>query len=222
MKKFLLNCFLFSAIFCFAQQERSEKFLLSAGVEYKLLPYNFRKSTEGFYWASQLAMYNRDTQLKGFSINIGLEWFFLKNTTVGIVQSFRYNPVFYQSSFSDEHGTTKKPVHSLILDTDIQVKHYFHLKDKEQIFVNVGYGIMNQNTDYSSTYNSPDSPNGGNFIADGSFKFAAYKIGFGYTYKNLEIGIGTYIGNNSVVYSDLGSGKFGIPYFKLSYNLARF
>lgn len=206
--------------FCFAQSERSRKFQISSGVEYRITPFDFKTQEDGLIVNPQNANYSRDKQLAGLSINFGIDYFLLKNFTIGLVQSFRYDQIFYQSSFNDEHGKTQLPVYGLILDTELQTKYYFTLKNNDKVFVNLGYNFMNQNTDYSTTYN-PDG-NGEGFITQDFFKFNAYKIGVGYQYKNLELGIGTYIVENSDTFSDYGNSAFGIPYLKLNYNISKF
>ena len=212
--------FLIISTFCFAQSERSRKFQITSGVEYRITPFNFKKQDDGIIFSPIKANYNRDSQLAGLSLNIGLDYFINKNMTIGLVQSFRYDQIFYQSSFNDEHGKTQLPVYGVILDTELQTKYYFTLKNNDKIFINLGYSFMNQNTDYSTTYN-PDG-NGEGSITQDFFKFNAYKIGVGYQYKNLELGIGTYIIENSDTFSDYGDSAFGIPFLKLNYNISKF
>jgi hypothetical protein len=219
MKKLIIISSIISSIFCFAQQERNRKFELSGGLEYRITPFNFKDTYDGFYTSSRLANYNRDLQLSGLSLNISLDWFFLKNTSFGLVQSFRYDQLYYQSKFDDPHTSVQKPVYGLILDTEIQLKQYLSLKNGDKLFVNLGYNIMNQNTDYSTTHNYGED---GSYITQDWFRFNAYKIGIGYQYKNLQIGAGTYIVDNPSAFVEFGTSTMGIPYLKINYILGKF
>lgn len=129
MKKIVISILLINSIFCFAQQERSRKFKINVGFEYRIVPYFF-KEWEGANLNSALYTYNMSKHLSGNSINFDLEYFFLKNTTVGISQSFRYDELYANLYVPD----VSNPIYTndthmrFIADTEIQLKHYFQLK----------------------------------------------------------------------------------------------
>lgn len=218
MQKIILITLFCCSICCFAQGGRNNKFQLSAGLEYRITPFNFKGDREGATLSSRNVFFNRDLQLGGPSLNIGLDWFFLKNTSIGLVQSFRYDQLFYNSNISPEQQNNT-PVYALILDTEIQAKHYFPIKNGDKIFVNLGYNIMNQNTDFSTVHNNSGSEP---YLTQDWFRFDAYKIGFGYNYKKLEIGVGLYIIDNPSNIQSTNETSVGMPYLKLNYNITKF
>lgn len=208
MKKLLITCSLL--VFFLGNAQENKKFELSAGVEYKITPFNLGKANEIATNQNGVQYANSDDQLSGLSLNVNLNWYFLKNTSIGIGQSFRYAPLFYKNS-SDEG--TQSPVYRLLSDTEIQAKHYFNLNNNDKLFVNLGYNFMNQNSDYLHKSNT---------IEKNSFNFDAYKIGVGYQYKKFEIGVGTYIVDNPKNFKEYGTSGFGFPYLKLNYVFSKF
>ncbi len=222
MKKLIFATLLINSIFCFAQHERSRKFQVNAGVEYRITPFNFKGDREGAFLSSRNINFNRDLQLGGLSINIGLDWFFLKNTSFGIVQTFRYDQLYYpfNHNIKNDIYSNNKPLYALILDTELILKHYFPLRNNDKIFVNIGYGIMNQNTDYSTQYYNAQTDI--TTISQDWFRFDAYKIGMGYHYKKLEIGAGLYIIDNPSNITSTNETSIGMPYLKINYNIATF
>lgn len=223
MKKSTIILSITSSIFCFAQQERDRKFQLLGGVEYRITPFNFNNTYDGAFISSSPINYNRDMQLSGLSINIGLEWFFLRRTSFGIIQSFRYDEIYYPARFDDPNLTISRPVSGIIYDTELQVKHYFPLKNGDKLFANVGYNMMNRNTSYTINYSTTyDEGYTVNTITTNWFNFNSYKIGIGYQYKNLQIGAGLYVVDNPSAFVDSGSSTMGIPYFKLNYIFGKF
>lgn len=221
MKKTIMILSFISSTFCFAQQKDIRKFQLSAGSEYRITPFNFEGDREGIFLSSRPIFFNRDLQLGGLSINIGLDWFFLKNTSFGINQSFRYDQIFYKTTIQQgSYYNNKLPQNGLILDTELQAKHYFTLKNNDKVFINLGYNIMNQNTDYSTTYQN--SENDELSLSENSFRFDAYKIGAGYQYKKLEIGLGIYVIDNPSNIQATNETSVGMPYLKLNYIFSKF
>lgn len=219
MKKILIISSLLGVSFCFAQQKHSKKFQFNVGMEYRIIPYDFnsKKNQEIPTTTDSSSPADRDKLTSGLSVNVSLDWFFLKNTSIGIVQSFHSTPLFFQSTLNDANGTSKKPTYGLLLDTEIQAKHYFTLKNNDKLFANLGYSMMNRNSDYTVTTNN----NGHSYTSGRSFQYDAYKIGVGYQYKKMEIGIGTYIVDNSSNIDPFGS-TFGMPYLKINYILSKF
>ncbi len=223
MKKIIVILSITSSIFCFAQQERNRKFQLSAGAEYRITPFNFKSTYDGAFSSSSPINYNRDLQLSGLSVNIGLEWFFLSKTSFGIVQSFRYDEIYYPARYDDPNLTITRPVSGLIYDTELQVKHYIPLKNGDKLFANIGFNLMNRNTSYTTNYKQTlDDGSTFGVLTTNWFNFNAYKIGVGYQYKNLQIGAGLYVVDNPSAFVDSGTSTMGIPYFKLNYVLGSF
>ena len=225
MKKLIVFLSIINSVFCFAQQEQSRKFKINAGFEYRIVPYFF-KEWEGAYMGSTLYTYNMSKHLSGNSLNFDIEYFFLKNTTIGISQSFRYDELYTDLYVPDvSNPAYANDTHMrFIADTELQLKQYFPLKKENQSIIAVaGYGFMNNNTLFHASQVVIDE-NGEPLYTrttEIDWQFKAYKIGIGYRYKKLEIIAGTYLveKHNFEGFEQTG---FGMPFFKLSYNITEF
>jgi hypothetical protein len=228
MKKVIMFTFIINSILCFAQQERrSKKFKINAGFEYRIVPYFF-KNPEGAFIGSSLYISNMSKHLSGNSINFDIEYFFLKNTTIGISQSFRYDELYtelFPPSIDGPQNYTTDTHMRFISDTEIQLKHYFPLKaDDQSIIAVAGYGFMNNNTLFHASEVVLDE-NGELLYTrtrEIDFQFQSYKIGIGYKYKSLEIIAGTYIAEHKHGFELPRETGFGIPFLRLSYNISKF
>lgn len=220
MKKNLIFVLTTITTFCFAQHERSRKFELDGGLEYRITPFHFKKPYEGFYYEPNNINFNKSEHLSGLSINIGLNWFFLKNTSLGLIQSFRYDDMVYE--FSDNQTIQTNSSKKLIYDTEIHIKHYFQLKNNDKIFATIGYAFMNNNTEYVTKQNIGNPPI--EVIYNNFLTFDAIKIGAGYQYKNFESSIGLYFIEKNGFPGPQSDNDIpmGIPFLKLSYKLAKF
>jgi hypothetical protein len=223
-KKILVLNILFFSSFIFAQETQQKKFKVDAGFEFRIVPFNF-KNEEGLYTTNKFFLYNRDKHLSGNSINVSIEYYFLKNTTIGINQSFRYDQLYSDNNLDNPNNYFTTDQHMrIIADTEIQLKQYFPLKNiNHQIIGSLGYGFMNNNTLFHVTEVYDRDPNGQiNFsrTSEVDFQFQAYKIGVGYKYKKFEAMIGTYIVEKDN-FDDYSSG-FGMPFLRLTYNIVKF
>jgi len=224
INQFIVFSFLGCVNFCLAQTGPDKKFKVDAGVEFRIVPFNFRNA-EGLSTSNQFFLYNRDKHLSGNSINVGIEYFFLKHTTIGISQSFRYDQLYSDYNLNNPNDFSSADQHMrFIADTEVQLKQYIPLKNSNQYLIaNIGYGFMNNNTLFHVTEVYERNADGQIMFSRSSevdFQFQAYKIGVGYKYKKFEAIIGTYIVEKHN-FDDYTSG-FGMPFLRLNYNVLSF
>lgn len=225
-KRILIFITLCYTAFCFAQSERSRKFKINAGFEYRIVPYFF-KSPEGAYLSYSMYSSNVSKHLSGNSVNVDIEYFFLKNTSIGIAQGFRYDELYSDlkpPSYNDPQFYATDTHMRFISETEIQLKHYFPLNFDQQALIAVaGYGFMNNNTLFRVS--QVVIADNGDLLytrtGEVDFQYQSYKLGIGYKYKNLEITAGTYLVEKHN-FEGLEHTGFGMPFLKLSYNIITF
>ncbi|KEY18718.1 hypothetical protein [Kaistella antarctica] len=225
MKHTLLLLSLLISIFTFGQQTQPEKIKINAGLEFRIVPYFFTK-TDGAYISNYAYTKNVSKHLSGNSVNVEIEYFFLKSTTIGIAQSFRYDQLYTDLPINNRPDySVTSPKMRFIADTDIQLKHYFPLKKPNQyIIANLGYSFMNNNTSFTVNEVLERDINGYPIFGRSGeidWQFQAYKIGIGYKYKKIEATVGAYLAEKHSFEGYTSSG-FAVPFLKLNYNITKF
>lgn len=225
MRKLLLIILVVNSIFCFAQIGRSGKFKLNASYEYRVVPF-FYKGMESYYWTTNQYRYNISRHLDGSSLNLDIEYFFLKNTSFVLTQSVRYDELYADSLLdgsTNNYDDVKKS--RLIGDTHLQIKHYFELKNENHSLIGqVGYSFMNFNTSFYVNEIVGVDENENNIYTRTShidWKFNALKIGVGYRYKRFETLLGSYFVSKHNFEGRTYTG-FGMPFIKINYNFLNF
>lgn len=223
MKQLLIAAILFPV--CFFSQVSDKKFKVNLGYEYRITPYDFGLG-EGAYISNYYYTTNRDNHLSGNSVNLELEFFLLKNTSLGLMQNFRYDELF--ADINLENGTTSASDMKMRLmsDTGLFLKHYLTLKNEKNAFFGLlGYGFMNNNTTFYPKYllGQDENGNASFAISEVDFKFQSIFIGVGYKYDKFEIMLGNhFVGKASDPFREGYSEGFGMPYVKLNYNVFNF
>lgn len=223
MKKNVLTIVvLFFYLFSFSQDKKPSRFSIQIGTEYRITPI-YPDLTE--YISKPGAYYNLDQQLSGTSVNYVLRYLSKKKFEIGFSQSFRYDHIYYKSSFSDVIPNTNYPytegesVNDWITDYHLIIGQYFKLFKKE-FFVRGGISLMNRGTNYSVTYlYSIDDQGGHTYIVDQlNFTFFALNFNTGIAFDKFELGIGAYfIPGAGANFDD--ERNIILPFFKFSYRL---
>lgn len=206
----------------FSQEIKKSKFSIQIGTEYRITPI-YPDRVE--YISKPGVFYNLDQQLSGTSVNYVLKYLSKKKFEIGFSQSFRYDHIYYKSSFSNIIPNTNYPeaenesVNDWIIDHHLYVGKYFKLFKKE-FFVRGGISMMNRGTNYSVTYlYSKDDKGGYTYMVDQlNFNFFALNLNTGFTFNKYELGLGAYfIPGAGANFED--ERNIIVPYFKFSYQL---
>ncbi len=225
MNKIVIFFILFLSTYCHSQIGGGNKFKLNAGLEYRVTPYNL-KTKEVIHALEYYYNSNRDTHLSGTSLNLELEYFFIKNTSLGLMQNFRYDELYSDLLYDGNTLESSDIRMRLMSDTGIFVKHYIPLKNENNtLFGFLGYAFMNNNSSFISKrllgFDENDKPIFSS--GDVNFRFQSIYFGIGYKYKKFEIMVGNHlVGKNSDPFHNWDSEGFGMPFIRLGYNIYNF
>lgn len=221
-KKLMVTVFALIFSYSFSQEKEKSKFSIKLGTEYRITPiYSSRVE----YTSKPSVNFNLDKQLSGTSINYSLSYITIKKFEIGFSQSFRYDHIYYKSSFSDIIPNTNYPfaegesVNDWVVDYHLFIGKYFRIF-KSEFFIKGGVSMMNRGANYSITYLvSKDNQGGYTYATDQlNFNFFALNFNTGFTYGKSEFGLGTYfISGASANFED--ERNIIAPYFKFSYRL---
>lgn len=210
---------------CILSQVSDKKFKTNVGLEYRITPYDFGLS-EGAYISNYYYITNRDKHLSGNSVSLELEYFFIKNTSLGVMQNFRYDELYADINLADNNTYASDMKMRLMSDTGLFLKHYLTLQNQKNAFFGLlGYAFMNNNTTFYPKYLIGQEENGNATftISEVDFKFQSIFIGVGYKYDKFEIMLGNhFVGKASDPFREGYSEGFGMPYIKLNYNVFNF
>ena len=225
MRKVIVLFFIQLSIYYYPQSEYKNSFKLNAGVEYRITPYNL-KTKDVIYPLEYYYNTNRDAHLSGTSLNFELEYFFFKDTSIGLMQNFRYDELYSDLTLNGNVLESSDMRMRLISDTGVFVKHYLHLKNENNaIFGLLGYAFMNNNTSFNSKRIYEHDQNEYPVFSNGdvNFRFQSIYLGIGYKYKKFEIMLGNhFVGKNSDPFDNWDSEGFGMPFIRLGYNIYNF
>jgi len=229
-KTLLITLSLLFFLNVFSQEKTTSKFSIKVGIEYRLTPI---RSVEEFRFNNPNINFNLDRQLNGTSINYTLSYRVFKKFEIGFSQSFRYDHVYFKSSFADLQPNTNvtvaqsESVNSWITDYHFFLGKYFTVSNTD-FFVKAGISLMNNGTNYTETQSVFIDEN--TYVLLGSqndFNFIAQNISAGFVSKKFELGLGAYfVGEFPIGASHYPGGyehkvlkNIILPYLKLSYRI---
>ena len=192
---------------------QTKKIEVNTGMEYRITPFNFKDSQK----YSQEIIYNRDQQLSGLSLVVGLDYEIFRNVKIGLSESVRHDEKYYSNS-------ENKTIKGMIYDTQFQIKYLFKIKNLD-LNVFAGYAFMNNNTSYTEikVFQSDVNGNPTSYAyGDNDFSFDSYKFGIGYNYKKFNFILGMYITEREHNFSSFGTSAIGMPFLQLNYNVFKF
>ncbi|WP_299532401.1 hypothetical protein [Ulvibacterium sp.] len=195
------------------------QFHLNLGTEYRITPiYNVNVlglSDSAFFT-------NLDRQNSGFSFKIGLELFVIKNFSIGLVGSLRYDLLVNEPPDSIDDFSQTVGERRLMLGYHLNLSYYFKLFRKGEAFIGGGISLLNRNSDYTTQEVFFDEV--GNITRTetrtGNYKFSANKLLIGYNIKRSKICLGIYLTRESPYFQE--SPTFIIPFIGYNYNIAKF
>ena len=193
-------------------------FRLHLGTEYRVTPiYN-----ENVVGLSDEAFFtNLDRQNSGFSFEIGLESFVIKNFSIGFIGSLRHDILINEPPDSIDDFSQNASERRLMLGYHLNLNYYFKLFQKGEVFIGAGISLLNRNSDYRTQEVFFDEE--GNITRTetrmGNYRFSANKLFIGYNIKRSKISLGIYLTRKSPYFKE--STTFVIPHIGYKYNLAK-
>ena len=145
-------------------------FSLVVGLEYRITPVNLKQEE---YWATVPVYTNRDDQLTGPALNLGLLYFFNKpRVSFSVSGSLRHDLIYHQ--YGDLMNPTED-IEGIISDVHLDISKLFPLK-KNFFQIGMGYSWMNFGTDFYYKQSLPVS--GGD--SKTNFRLDAFNLTLGY------------------------------------------
>lgn len=213
--------FIACPFFVFSQKmkntERKGKFFFSAGPEYRITPTYKQNSF------SREAIYtNPDLQNSGLALNIGVDYYFSNNFSIGFKNSFRYDLV---TSEIDAVGQpllgVSESKKDLLIGYHFNLNYHIDLFKKGDLLINVGVSLLNRNSEFSVTEEITD--NNGQVVATATslidYKYSANKLSLGYGNGRSKFMLGIYITGNSGYF--LETTTFIVPFLNYSFDFAK-
>lgn len=224
MKKLLFIILLNIPLLIYSQniETRKGKLFFKVGTEYRITPLPHDSGQKD----TSKGLTNIDNQNAGFALNYSLDYFVLKNLSLGFTNSFRYDLLLYNDEISFDDITrsegSSKAEKTLIIDYHFYLDYHFKVFKNSEIFVRIGKSLANRETNYSkvNTFFDQDGNLVAKSISEKNFQFQPANYGIGYKKNKLELMAGVLTTTNSEYF--LTDERLTIPYLKLSYNLGKF
>lgn len=200
-------------------KERKGRFLFSIGPEYRVTPiYNFKSDD-----VEDITTYtNVDYQNSGMGLNISVEYFVFKNLSLGFTNSVRYDMVNSESTeISNPVYGVKKADYKLLMGYHFYLTYYFKLLKKSEFFVNMGYSLLNRNSEFSHKF--PVYDQDGNYFTSfyeiTNYSYSSFKYGLGYKRGKGKIALGIYHTTNTPYFKT--TTPFIVPFINASYSFGK-
>lgn len=196
---------------------RSKLFYFTIGPEYRVTPVYKPNDL-----SKQAAYTNPDMQNSGLALNLGIDYYFTENFSIGFKNSFRYDLITSQIDSSDPSGQgisdTKK---DLLIGYHFDLGYRFQIFKKGDLLLNAGISLLNRNSEFTvreSVFDESGQEIGTvTYLADS--KFSANKISVGYGKGKSKLMLGMYITRSSGYFEE--TTTFMIPFLNFSYNFGK-
>lgn len=212
MKKPLIFLFLLPLYLVAQNNSREKNFFLNLGAEFRITP--IHKSGDQ---AVATNFINPDLQNSGPVLNIGLDYFFTQNFSVGFKNSVRYDLI---TTHIDE--TSSETERGLMFGYHFGFNYHFQIFKKGDLLVNAGLSLLNRKSEYARTepiFNEEGDVVGSKTSMD-NYNFSANKISVGYGKGKSKIMMGIYISRNTKYFE--GKATFMVPFISYSIDIAKF
>ncbi len=224
LKNQILILFIFLNFSAFSQEaalKKERKIHFLVGTEYRITPFDQEKTFSNY--RDHDVYYNLDYQITGPSLNLGIEYDFMKNYSIGFSHSLSYGHIYFDTrtimgTYNNE-STINKSVNGLKQDYNFYLKRKFNLNNGDKIGLKVGYSLMNRGTRYSQreVTEFSDGSIGVIYRDDKHFKYSAFNLEASYEVEKFNFGFGVYSidGNHSFG----NEAIFWMPYIRVTYTI---
>lgn len=190
---------------------REKNFFLNLGAEYRITP--IHKSGDQ---AIATNFINPDLQNVGPVLNIGVDYYFTQNFSVGFKTSVRYNLI---TTHIDE--TSSETERGLMFGYHFGLNYHFQVFKKGDLLVNAGLSLLNRNSEYARS--EPNFNEEGEVVDSTTsienYNFSANNISVGYGKGKSKIMMGIYISRNTKYFD--GKTTFIVPFLSYSFDVAK-
>lgn len=223
MKRLTFLLFLVPVCF-YAQQTRLSlkgKLRFEIGLEYRITPI-YKLDTFSVIPAGDFSSFvNPDLQNAGAGLNLGLEYFFSNNFSIGFLNTIRYDHILNGASNIEPDYGAGRNTNGILLDYHLSLNYHFKVFEKGNFFISAGFSLLNTNSDFTSKQSFFDEGNNliGVVFSDENFSYFASRYEIGYIRNDFKIGLGITSSNNTGYFAETKS--FIVPFVKFSFLLGK-
>lgn len=216
MKKSLIPLFVLPLYIVAQNNSREKNFFLNLGAEFRITPiYKPQDQSVATYFI------NTDLQNSGPVLNIGIDYYFTQNFSVGVKNSVRYDLITTHIDKTGSGGGTAETERGLMFGYHFNLNYHFQIFKKGDLLVNTGLSLLNRNSEYARTesiFNEEGEVIGSTISID-NYNFSANRISIGYGKGKSKIMIGIYISRNTKYFE--AKTTFIVPFLNYSFDVAK-
>lgn len=211
IKKSLIFLFLLPLYLVAQDSSREKNFFFNLGAEFRITPiYNPEDQSVATNFI------NPDLQNSGPVLNIGIDYYFIHNLSLGFMSSIRYDII---TTHVDE--TASNTERGLMFGYHFNLNYHFQVFKKGDLLVGAGLSLLNRNSEYART--RPIMNEEGEAIDSttsiDNYNFSANRISIGYGKGKSKIMMGIYISRNTKYFE--GKTTFIVPFLSYSFNIVK-
>lgn len=216
IRKCLLSILLLLSTLGFAQDlERKGKFFFNVGPEFRITPtYKLNE------YSTEARFTNPDLQNSGVALNIGVDYYFTDNFSLGFKTSFRYDLINSQEIINNLGQGISSTEKGLLIGYHFRLNYHFKVFKKGDLLVSAGVSLLNRNSEYTFVETFID--NNGQVTTASSltnYAYSANKISVGYGNGRSKLMLGIYITGNSGYF--VKSTTFIVPFINYSFDFGK-
>ncbi|MCF1420963.1 hypothetical protein [Mangrovimonas futianensis] len=207
-----------SVAFSQNRDDRKGHLFLKVGPEYRItpLPYNENSSPSEPGYLTDI-----DSQSAGFVLNYSLDYFIIKDLSIGFAHSFHYTLLNTNTYHAEDFGMTKAN-YRLFMDFHLYLDFHVKVFKTNELFLRAGVSLFNRNSKFGTKQSYYDSD--GNYIAFSvvnlDYNYSPNQFALGYKTQKLELLAGVYYSKQTEYFNT--PVKFAVPFVKLNFNLFKF
>lgn len=197
-------------------QPSQNSFNLKLGVGYRISPVNLSRHTGSIFDPNVPVYYERDKQLTGTSLLVGGFYLLRKQKiAISLLNSFRYDHVYFKSDFNQAVGEEKK---AFISDIHLGISKFISLKNNHKQFqLGLGFSFMNNGTDYYYVEKSV-APSGDTVVFEfnSDFSYKTFDLLMGYQVNQFSFEL---VNRFSLHHKFNDKGQLYLPEIRVGYSI---
>ncbi|SDQ10885.1 hypothetical protein [Flagellimonas zhangzhouensis] len=217
MKNLFLILFILPYSILAQNNSREKSFFFNLGAEFRITPIHNSGDQ-----AMATVFVSPDSQNAGPVLNLGVEYYFTKNFSLGFISSIRYDflttPI---ETTVPSDGTYSKIERGLLFGYNFNLNYRFAVFKKGDLLVGAGWSLLNRNSEYVRTepiYNEEGQQIDSNTFID-NYNFSANRVSIGYGKGKSKLTMGMYISRNTKYFSE--KTTFMIPFMSYSFDVVK-
>lgn len=160
-------------------------------------------------------------QNTGAALNYAIDWFVIKNLSLGFSHSLRYDHILegnIDTFGSDDIVTADR--NGILMDFHLYAQYHLKVFKRSELFVQLGGSLLNVGSAFQIGGGALEDNGEITFVSfpEQNANFYAANIGLGWKKKRIAIMGGVYTSSDTVYFTGDSRG-LTVPYFQFSYNI---